>query len=325
MDLGTNSIRLLVYRASPLANGRGHELTDLSRDLVLTRLGQGVDRTGRFAPEALERTVAVMRRFGRRARALGAERVRLSATSAVRDAADRDALSAAVQQWTGEPMEVLTGEEEAAITYLGAVRGLTVVVPDAPPPFLVLDIGGGSTEFVLGPGHEDPEGPPVGALSRNIGSVRLTERFVRSDPPSFEELDAVEADIEHTLSEVEDTIPVHDARTLVAVSGTSTTVQAVAMNLPEYDPDLLHRTWLAQADAEHVLRLLADMSTEERREVPTIARGREDVIPVGAAILVGVMRRWGFERALVSETDILDGLAYRLAEEMDVAASGQEH
>jgi exopolyphosphatase/guanosine-5'-triphosphate,3'-diphosphate pyrophosphatase len=159
----------------------------------------------------------------------------------------------------------------------------------------------------------------------NIGSVRLTERFVRSDPPSFEELDAVEADIEHTLSEVEDTIPVHDARTLVAVSGTSTTVQAVAMNLPEYDPDLLHRTWLAQADAEHVLRLLADMSTEERREVPTIARGREDVIPVGAAILVGVMRRWGFERALVSETDILDGLAYRLAEEMDVAASGQEH
>jgi len=260
-----------------------------------------------------------MQRFARRARALGAERVRLSATSAVRDAADRGALATAVQQWTGEPMEVLTGEQEAAVTYLGAVRGLATAVPEAPPPYLVLDIGGGSTEFVLGPSPEfgDAEGPPVHALSMNIGSVRLTERFVRTDPPSFEELDAVEQEIERTLSDVEDTIPVHDARTMVAVSGTATTVQAIAMNLPGYDPDVLHRTWLSQENAEHVLRLLADMTTEERRGIPVMARGREDVIPVGAAILVAVMRRWGFERALVSETDILDGLAYRLAEEMD--------
>jgi exopolyphosphatase / guanosine-5'-triphosphate,3'-diphosphate pyrophosphatase len=321
MDLGTNSIRLLVVRHAR----QDGSFTDLSRDLVLTRLGQDVDRTGHFAPEALDRTLAVMQRFARRARALGAERVRLSATSAVRDAADRDQLAAAVLQWTGEPMEVLTGEEEAGITFLGAVRGLTGDVPDATPPYMVLDIGGGSTEFVLGQragGAEDandladPEGPPRHALSMNIGSVRLTERFVREDPPSFEELDAVEDEIERTLSDVEDAIPVQDARTLVAVAGTATTVQAIAMNLPSYDPDQIHRTWLASADAEHVMRLLADMTTEERRAIPTMAPGREDVIPVGAAILVAVMRRWEFERALVSETDILDGLAFRLAQEM---------
>jgi exopolyphosphatase/guanosine-5'-triphosphate,3'-diphosphate pyrophosphatase len=130
---------------------------------------------------------------------------------------------------------------------------------------------------------------------------------------------AVDEEIGRALDEVERRIAVHDARAMVAVSGTSTTVQAIAMNLPGYEPERLHRTWLAREDAEHVLRLLADMSTDERRAIPSMAPGREDVIPVGAAILVDAMRRWGFDRALVSETDILDGLAFRLGEEMEAS------
>ena len=310
MDLGTNSIRLLVARHAPSG-----ALTDLSRDMVITRLGQGVDRTGRIAPDALDRTVAVMQRFARRARALKAERVRLSATSAVRDAANREALAAAVLKWTGEPMEVLSGEDEARTTFLGATRGLAATSDPPEPPYLVMDIGGGSTEFVLGSG----DGEPGAAVSMDVGSVRLTERFVRTDPPSYAEMTAVDEEIERVLDEVERRMPVHDARSLVAVSGTSTTVQAIALNLPEYDPERLHRTWLAREDAEHALRLLFDMSTDERRAIPSMARGREDVIPAGAAILVDAMRRWGFDRTLVSETDILDGLAYRLGEEMEAS------
>jgi exopolyphosphatase/guanosine-5'-triphosphate,3'-diphosphate pyrophosphatase len=309
MDLGTNSIRLLVARYAPSG-----ELTDLSRDMVITRLGQGVDRTGRIAPDALERTVAVMQRFARRARALKAERVRLSATSAVRDASNRDELAAAVLTWTGEPMEVLSGEDEARTTFLGATRGLPTMTDPPEGPYLVMDIGGGSTEFVVG-----SAGGPVVAVSMDVGSVRLTERFIRTDPPSYAEMAAVDEEIARVLDEVERRIAIRDARALVAVSGTSTTVQAIAMNLPGYDPERLHRTWLAREDAEHVLRLLADMSTDERRAIPSMAPGREDVIPAGATILVDAMRRWGFERALVSETDILDGLAYRLGEEMEAS------
>jgi exopolyphosphatase/guanosine-5'-triphosphate,3'-diphosphate pyrophosphatase len=305
IDLGTNSIRLLVARSV----AGEPALTDLARDMVITRLGQGVDATGRIAPDALRRTLAVLDRYVRRARALDADRVRLSATSAVRDASNQDELAAAVERLTGQPMEILTGEEEAAITFQGAVRGLTGHLP----PYLVLDIGGGSTEFVLG------DGEPTAAVSEQLGSVRLTERHVDTDPPAYHELSAVEAEVQSALSRVEDRIPVHDAGTLIAVAGTATTVQGIALGLPEYDADRLHRTVLARNDAERVFRLLADMTTEERRAIPVMAPGREDVIPAGAAILVGVMQRWGFPEAVVSETDILDGLAHRLLEEPPLA------
>jgi exopolyphosphatase/guanosine-5'-triphosphate,3'-diphosphate pyrophosphatase len=299
IDLGTNSIRLLVGR---LAHGED-QLQDLARDMVITRIGQGVDRTGRIAAEALARTLRVLESYCRRARALRAERIHLAATSAVRDASNRDDLADAVLLLTGEPMEVLTGEDEAALSFLGATRGL-----DDPAPNLVLDIGGGSTEFVIG-GVE-----PKAAISTNIGSVRLTERLVHHDPPSFDELESLERTIDAELSHVEDRIPVHDAQTLIAVAGTATTVQAIALGLPEYDPQRLHRSILFRDEAERVFRLLADMTTEERRALPVMAPGREDVIPAGAAILMSVMRRWGFREALVSETDILDGIAYRLLE-----------
>jgi exopolyphosphatase/guanosine-5'-triphosphate,3'-diphosphate pyrophosphatase len=201
-------------------------------------------------------------------------------------------------------MEILPGRGEAALSFLGATRGL-----DAEAPHLVLDIGGGSTEFALGTGE------PSSSVSAQIGSVRLTERYVHTDPPSYKELDRLELAVTSVLSQVEDRIPVGDARTLVAVAGTSTTVQAIALGLPEYDPERLHRSVLSRDDAERVFRLLADMTTEERRGIPVMAPGREDVIPAGAAILVGVMQRWGFAEALVSETDILDGIAYRMVDQ----------
>jgi exopolyphosphatase/guanosine-5'-triphosphate,3'-diphosphate pyrophosphatase len=299
IDLGTNSIRLLVAR---LARGE-NEAQDLAREMVITRIGQGVDRTGRIGAEALARTLRVLERYCRRARALRAERIHLGATSAVRDASNRDDLADAVLLLTGEPMEVLSGEEEAGLSFVGATRGL-----DDRGPHLVLDIGGGSTEFVVG------DAGPKAAISTDMGSVRLTERLIAHDPPSFEELNALERTIADELSYVEDRVPVHDAQALIAVAGTATTVQAIALGLPEYDPERLHRSVLFRDEAERVYRLLADMTTDERRALPVMAPGREDVIPVGAAILVGVMRRWGFREALVSETDILDGLAYRLFE-----------
>jgi exopolyphosphatase/guanosine-5'-triphosphate,3'-diphosphate pyrophosphatase len=303
VDLGTNSLRLLVARFADDGGGP-RDLQDLARDMVITRIGQGVDRTGRIAPQALERTLEVLDRYCRRARALGAERIHLCATSAVRDASNREDLAATVERLTGEPMEILSGREEATLSFLGATRGLP-----APVPHLVVDIGGGSTEFVIG------DRQPQHAISTRLGSVRLTERFVSTDPPSYEDLATLEAAVADVLSKVEDRLPVHDAKTLVAVAGTSTTIQAIALGLPEYDPERLHRSVLARDDAERVFRLLADMSTEERRAIPSMAPGREDVIPAGAAILVGVMQRWGFVQAIVSETDLLDGIAYRMAEE----------
>jgi exopolyphosphatase / guanosine-5'-triphosphate,3'-diphosphate pyrophosphatase len=294
VDQGTNSIRLLV--AEPDGTGG---FTDLARDMVITRLGQGVDRTGRIAPEALERTVAVLARYGRRARALHAERIRVAATAAVRDASNREDLERAVREHAGSELEVISGEDEAGLSFLGATRGLA-----APAPFLVLDIGGGSTEFVVG---DERPGP---AISVQMGSVRLTERFVRHDPPAVEELEAMRAFVLERLAEVEAIVPVRDATTLVAVAGTSTTVQAIALGLERYDPEAIHRTELLLADAERVLADLAAMTTADRSALPVMAPGRGDVIVAGAAILATVIRRFGFDRALVSETDILDGLAF---------------
>src|SRR5207302_1274513 len=221
------------------------------------RLAREVDRTRRIARDALARSVGVLNSYGRRARALGARRLRLSATSAVRDTANRDDLERAVRRWTGEPMEVLAGEDEARISFLGATNDLAADprAAGAATPWLVADIGGGSTEFVLG---SDP-GAPAAAVSTDVGSVRLTERFVRSDPPSDEDLAAIKDEITRHLDRVEQAVAVGTAATLVAVAGTPTTMQAIALTLPEYDPELLHRTWLSLGDAERVAGLLDDM------------------------------------------------------------------
>jgi exopolyphosphatase/guanosine-5'-triphosphate,3'-diphosphate pyrophosphatase len=298
VDQGTNSTRLLV--AEPDEAG-GFE--DLARDMLITRLGQSVDETGRLAPEALQRTLVVLARFVRRAKALHVERIRVAATAAVRDAANAAELERPVGELAGSPLEIVSGEEEARLSFLGATRGL-----DAPPPFLVLDIGGGSTEFVVG--SKDPSA----AISTQMGSVRLTERFVRSDPPEASELDRMRAAVDDVLDDVDRSIPARDAHTFVAVAGTSTTVQAVALGLDFYDPERIHRTSLSRHEAARVASRLAAMTTAERAALPVMAPGRADVIVAGSVILVEVMERFGFEEAIVSETDILDGLVLEMLE-----------
>jgi len=297
VDQGTNSIRLLV--AEP--DGRGG-FADVGRDMVITRLGEGVDETGRLAPDALERTIEVLARYARRARALHAERIRVAATAVLRDASNADAYEGSVRELTGSALEIVSGEREAELSFLGATRGLEDTEVGATPPYLVLDIGGGSTEFVLG------DERPTAALSTQMGSVRLTERFVTTDPPSDHELTALRDAVGSILDEVERGVPVSDARTLVAVAGTSTTVQAISLGLGSYDPERIHRTLLSRDEAARVTARLARMTTPERAALPVMAPGRADVIVAGATILLAVMDRFGFNEAVVSETDILDGL-----------------
>jgi exopolyphosphatase/guanosine-5'-triphosphate,3'-diphosphate pyrophosphatase len=297
VDLGTNSIRLLV--ALP---GEAGTLLDLARDMVIVRLGQDVDETRRLSDAGLGRTLGVLGRYVRRARALGAGRISLAATSAVRDASNRDDLGAEVLRLTASPMRVLTGEEEAAASFLGATRTL----PDLDLPALVVDIGGGSTEFVLG------SETPVASISTDMGSVRLTERHIHTDPPSQDNLAVLNRDVDGFLDQAEQAVPVREARTLVAVAGTATTLAAMAMDLPEYDPDRIHGTRLGLEDARKVRDRLASMTTPQRRALPFMAPGREDVIVAGACILVRAMERFGFDDTVVSEHDILDGLALQM-------------
>ena len=298
VDQGTNSIRLLV--AEPRSEGG---FAEIARDLVITRLGRSVDATGRLDPEAVDRTIAVLARYCRRARALAAERIHVAATSAVRDAGDsREAYAAAVREHAGTELEVLTGEEEAALSFLGATHGLD----PADGPFLVLDIGGGSTELVTGtrPGHAEQ------AVSMQMGSVRLTERHVRHDPPTPPELAAIDREVRASLDDAAGSVA-REARTLVACAGTPTTLQAISLGLDRYDPDRIHRTWLSRDETGWLLQAASGRSTAELAALPVMTPGRADVMVAGAVVLVAVMQRFGFERALVSETDILDGLALR--------------
>src|SRR5439155_580389 len=258
-------------------------------------------------PQALSRTIAVLARYCRRARALGAERIRVAATSVVRDAGNRGDVAAAVREHAGSDLEVITGEREAGLSFLGGTLGLeTTADSGVEPPYLVLDIGGGSTELVVG----TRAGRAERAISTRMGSVRLTERLVTTDPPTPEDLAALER---YARDVVEGAARDHpmlaDARTLVSVAGTATTLQAIALELERYDPDRIHRTWLGRDEAERILLDLARMTNEGRAALPVMAPGRGDVIVAGAVILITVMRRLGFERTLVSETDILDGLA----------------
>ncbi len=270
IDQGTNSCRLLVVEPG-LA--RDADPTELARDMIITRLGKGIDATGRFDPEALAATEAVLARYCRRARALGAERIRVGATSAVRDAEDRDTFLAVVREHAGSDPEVIDGAHEAALSFLGGTHGLDA----ADGPFLVLDIGGGSTEFVVGarPARADR------ALSTQMGSVRLTERVLAADPPAAKELEAARAEIARVLDEAAAAVPIAQARTFVSVAGTATTLQAIALGLARYDPDRIHRTWLSLGDAEGVLADLTAMTNAERAALAVMAPGRGDVIVAG--------------------------------------------
>ncbi len=298
IDQGTHSCRLLVVERAP-----DGALLELASDMVITKLGQGVDATGALDPGAVERNERVLARYVRRARALGVQSVRVTATSAVRDASNRHLYVESVRRHIDVDPRVIDGDEEARLSFLGGTYGLSA----GEGPFLLLDIGGGSTEFVVGrePGRAEQR------VSTQMGSVRLTERAIVTDPPDPGELDQVRRAIAERLDEAELAVPeIHTARTFVAVSGTATTLQAIALGLDRYDPEQIHRTWLVLGDAERVLADLARMTNAERAALQVMAPGRGDVIVAGGAVLVETMRRFGIERALVSETDILVGLAY---------------
>ncbi len=299
IDQGTNSTRLLV-----LEPARRGEPVELARDMVITRLGRGVDGTGRLDPASIERALEVVGRFARRARALRAARIRLTATSAVRDAANAEVFLRRVRALIGAEPEVIDGDREAELSFLGATHGLASDMA----PFLVIDVGGGSTEIVFG---REP-GVPERSVSLQVGSVRLTERVGPSDPPTEKELHAIAVPAQTELARVARDVPVDRASVLVAVAGTATTLQACALGLDRYDPDLVHRSTLTLIDADRTLGALAAMSNDERAAIPVMPRGRGDVIVAGATILVTAMRRFGFDEALVSETDLLDGLALEL-------------
>jgi exopolyphosphatase/guanosine-5'-triphosphate,3'-diphosphate pyrophosphatase len=295
VDLGTNSIRLLV--GAP----RDGDILELARDMVITRLGQGVDRTGRLEASALDRTTAVLERYVRRARALGVGRIRVGATSAVRDADNRRLLERAVHRIAGVEPEVLSGKEEAGLSFLGATADL-----GAGRRRIVFDIGGGSTELVAG--TEVAEA----ATSVDVGSVRITERVGPADPPTAADLEAMRELAGDALAPAAADVPPSEGATLIGVAGTTTTVQALALGLDRYDPEAIHGTTLHRSDAEEVLDRLARMTVDERRALPVMAPGREDVIVAGTTILVEILRRWRAGACLVSERDILDGLALEM-------------
>ncbi|MCF6526129.1 Ppx/GppA phosphatase family protein [Streptomyces sp. JJ36] len=300
VDCGTNSIRLLVADLHPETG----ELKELDRRMEIVRLGQGVDRTGRLAPEALERTFAACRRYAQAVREHGAERVRFVATSASRDAANRDDFVRGVVDLLGVEPEVITGDQEAAFSFTGATRELSPATH--PAPYLVVDIGGGSTEFVVG------EDRVRAACSVDVGCVRLTERHALSDPPAPEQTAAVERDVAAALDRVARDVPLGEARTLVGLAGTVTTVAGVALGLDSYDPAAIHHSRISRAQVEEVTERLLASTHAERAAIPVMHPGRVDVILAGALVLRAVMERSGAREVVVSEHDILDGIAWSL-------------
>ncbi|MEU8216008.1 Ppx/GppA phosphatase family protein [Micromonospora taraxaci] len=305
IDCGTNSIRLLVADLPDDSAGPPAPLVDLTRRMEIVRLGEGVDRTGRLAPEAIERTRVALASYAADIEKFGAERVRMCATSASRDAANAADFTEMVQRTLGVAPEVVTGDEEARLSFTGAVRGLPA---DAKAPFLVVDIGGGSTEFVVG----DREAGVRAAISVDIGCVRMTERHLPGDPPTPEQVAAAQADIAAAVDRALAAVPGREAATLVGLAGSVTTVVAIAQGLQEYDPERIHH---ARVSYEAVAQVTADLLGQTRAQrlaIPVMHPGRADVIGAGALVLRVIMERAGMPSVVASEHDILDGIAWSL-------------
>ncbi|WP_328312427.1 Ppx/GppA family phosphatase [Streptomyces sp. NBC_00442] len=302
IDCGTNSIRLLVADADP-ATG---EITDLDRRMTIVRLGQDVDRTGRLAPEALERTFAACRAYAAVIKELGAERIRFVATSASRDAENRDDFVRGVLDILGVEPEVISGDQEAAFSFTGATKEL-----NGDGDYLVVDIGGGSTEFVVGSTSVEA------ARSVDIGCVRMTERHHPGDPATPGQIDAIRADIEAALDLAERSVPLREPRTLVGLAGSVTTVAAIALGLTQYDSAAIHHSRIPYEDVAAVTERLLASTHEERTRISVIHPGRVDVIVAGALVLRAVMERTGAREVVVSEHDILDGIAFATAAEAE--------
>nr|WP_155073403.1 Ppx/GppA phosphatase family protein [Streptomyces taklimakanensis] len=296
---------------------------DLDRRMTIVRLGQGVDRTGRLAPEALERTFAACREYAEVIRAHGVtpERTRFVATSASRDAENRDDFVRGVVEILGVEPEVITGDEEARLSFTGATHELAGR-DHLPGPYLVVDIGGGSTEFVVG------DDAVRAARSVDIGCVRLTERHLSrgggsstgnggsgvTDPPTAEQIAAIRADVAAALDLVERTVPLAEARTLVGLAGSVTTVAGIALELPAYDSEAIHHSRIPVDRVAAVTERLLTATHDERAAIPVMHPGRVDVIGAGALVLQAIMERTGAREVVVSEHDILDGIGWSAAE-----------
>jgi exopolyphosphatase/guanosine-5'-triphosphate,3'-diphosphate pyrophosphatase len=296
IDCGTNSVRLLI---ADVAGGR---LTDVARRMEIVRLGEGVDRTGTLAPEAIARTRRALLGYAAEIAELGIDRVRMCATSASRDASNAGDFRTMVRGVLGVDPEVISGDEEARLSFTGAVHGL-----DDAPPYLIVDIGGGSTEFVTG------DSAISGARSVDIGCVRMTERHLRGDPPTTAEIAAAEADITAAVDRALAAVAGRSARTLVGLAGSVTTVTALALGLAGYDASRIHH---ARVGYDAVATVTADLlaaTVAGRSALPVMHPGRADVIGAGALILRIVMERSGQRSVVASEHDILDGIAFGLA------------
>jgi exopolyphosphatase/guanosine-5'-triphosphate,3'-diphosphate pyrophosphatase len=292
VDIGTNSVRLLITDAQ----GR-----ELERHMRITRLGQGVDVTGKLHDLAIARTVDALEEFGALIKKHGVTKLRAAATSAARDASNADKFFDAAERALGSRPALCTGEEEAQLSFRGATNGLD----PAEGPFLVIDIGGGSTEFVLG-----ATGPEA-LISVDMGCVRMSERHLHSDPPAAEELGALDDDVREILVDVKAQVPVERARKVIGLAGTITALACLAQGLKHYDPHKTHHSTLTRDKAVELTKQLAAASVEKRRTMLAEPK-RAEVIVGGAAVLVAVMRELDIAELMVSESDILDGLAASL-------------
>ena len=297
IDCGTNSIRLLI------ADIDGSNFREVVRDMEIVRLGQGVDQTGQFHPDAIARTLTAVDKFAAEIAKRGVEKIRFCATSATRDATNRHLFVDGVRQRLGIELEVISGDEEAALSFAGAIKDLA----PSNGPFLVVDIGGGSTEFVFGTSTVEA------ARSVNIGCVRMTERHFASDPVTTAQLELARTDIQAAIAQAAAIVPITKAKTLVAVAGTATTVAAAALNLPEYDRYAIHLSRISAQQTHDAATMFATKTREQRLSLGYMHPGRVDVIAAGSLVLSEIMKATCAAEFVASESDILDGMAFSLA------------
>ena len=297
IDCGTNSIRLLI------ADIDGNNFREVVRDMEIVRLGQGVDETGQFHPDAIARTLAAVDKFAAEIAKRGVEKIRFCATSATRDATNRHLFVDGVRERLGIELEVISGDEEAALSFAGAIKDLD----PSNGPFLVVDIGGGSTEFVFGTSTVEA------ARSVNIGCVRMTERHFATDPATPEQIEAARSDIQAAIAQAAAVVPITQAKTLVAVAGTATTVAAAALDLPEYDRYAIHLSRISAQQTHDAATMFATSTREQRLALGYMHPGRVDVIAAGSLVLSEIMKATGASEFIASESDILDGMAFSLA------------
>ena len=297
IDCGTNSIRLLI------ADINGANFREINREMEIVRLGQGVDQNKAFHPDAIARTLGATEKFAQEITRRGVEKIRFCATSATRDASNRAIFIDGVQSILGVEPEVISGEEEAALSFAGATREFQ----GRGAPYLVIDIGGGSTEFVFG--REKVEF----AKSQNIGCVRMSERHFSYIPPHRDEIEKAIADIDGAIRGAADVVPIHEATTLIAVAGTATTVAAAALDLDSYDRYAIHLAHISSEKTYEISERFLSMSREEIASLPYMHPGRVDVIGAGSLVLSRILKFSNASEFVASESDILDGMAWSLA------------